>query len=189
MDATASSNGALSGSAIEIKARAGSDADLHDVVVKANTVRVSNGFCFEAGQFGGTGTVSRISIIGGNRCRVASVEGAREHCGATSLAKTCGGFSFAGVSDSEITGNSYDASGQAVDIAGIEMVLCTRCTAKANILTGDTSATASGSTGISLNCTGCTVSGKSGGQRRPGCVERPDRPSHHSVVFPASTIT
>jgi hypothetical protein len=159
VDAAASTNGRLSGSAIEVKARAASGQDLRRVTIARNTIRIATGFCVEAGQFGGAGTVGQVWISGGNRCQVVSIPGAEAHCGSEDLPKTCGGYSLASASDSRIVGNSYDAAGQAVDIAGIEMVECLRCVASANVLVDDTSATASGSSGISANCSGCTISG------------------------------
>lgn len=159
VDATASTDGGLSGSAIEVKARGGSVTDISGVTIRGNKVRVTTGFCFEAGRFGGSGRLSGVRIVDGNECRVVSLPGADSACGSRIRAKTCGGYSFDAVSDSEIVGNAYDAAGQAVDIAAIELVQCVRCTVSANVLVGDTSATASGSAGISANCSGCLISG------------------------------
>ena len=159
VDATASTNGALSGSAIEVKARAGSTSGITNVTIKSNKVRIATGFCFEAGQFGGTGPVNGIRIVDGNDCRVFSLPAANLNCSSPTIPKTCGGYSFDAVTDSEIIGNTYDATGQAVDIAAIELVRCRRCTASANVLAGDTSPTATGSAGISANCAACLISG------------------------------
>ncbi len=159
VDATVSTNGALSGAAIEVKGRAGSLSGIDRIAIRRNSVRVSTGFCFEAGQFGGTGLITGIRIVDGNHCQVISLPGADQTCGSRIRPKTCGGYSFSGASDSEIVGNSYDATGQAVDIAAVELVHCRRCVASTNVLVGDTSPTSSGSSGISANCSGCTISG------------------------------
>lgn len=151
------SNGALSGSAIEAKV-GGSGGTISNLEISGNSVTTTTGFCYEAGNFSGSGLSGVVGVsISSNTCKLASTGSQSGNCSASSNAKACGGVSLSTVTNGSVSGLAYYAVGQAADIAGIELVQCVNCSAVGNSIYGDTAATVNGSNGVSANCLRCTI--------------------------------
>lgn len=159
IDHTAATSGRIGLSAYT--AQIGSTNGIHDVIFSNNTAVEKVHFCFEAGNFlSGSKDVSKVYNIQftGNSCTIANTTGIND-CSADQLPAACGGYSFATMSNSSITQNTYNAAGQVVGIAAIEMAGCSACNATGNTLIGDTSTVFhQGSEGITANCRQCVIS-------------------------------
>lgn len=155
VDNTTATNGAIAGSPI-VAQNIGSGGNIDDIIISHNTITAAFGFCVEIGVFGGSGTVSSVTISN-NACTIANSSGSAS-CRSASSAKACGGYSLANVSNSSAIGNTFTATSQRVDIAGIE-VGCTGCTVVGNTLWGTTDTTGGGNNGIACYCTQSQISG------------------------------
>lgn len=153
IDNTTATNAALAGSPISVE-NIGSGGNIFDVTVNGNTVTAALGFCVEAGVFGGSGTVSLLTVTG-NTCTIVNSSGSAS-CRSASSAKSCGGYSLAAISNSSIVGNTFNAAGQTVDIGGIE-VGCTGCTVSGNDLLGAVDTALNGNAGIVAYCKQCVI--------------------------------
>lgn len=150
-DSSGMTNGSNSGSLFQAKSSA--NGNIVDITFASNTCKLGGaGFCIEAGNFGGSGTVSSVTLVGNVATNYNSNSSG---CTSASTPKSCGGYSFSTISASTMSGNTYNANGHSTDIAGIEMTVCTECSAISNILNGGTFAIA----GMSLACFKCIVTG------------------------------
>lgn len=139
-------------SAFDVQGGSGGTAVLSNIVLSGNSAQTNTGFCYEAGNFGGS-SASFISIVG-NSCQITNTTGTNGCTNATTP-RACGGISVPDALDSVIATNTINASGQHVDIAGIE-VGTTRMTVTGNVIYGGLY-TAGGSAGIQAYCDDCTI--------------------------------
>jgi len=96
-----------------------------EVTITGNVVRqgTTDNFCIEVGNFSGTSNPTNI-VTSGNSCLITGTAG--------------GGISYAAVTGGTISGNTVDANGQTISIAGIEIGVSLNVAVTGNRVLGST---------------------------------------------------